>query len=103
MDENHEILEELKLHDDILYGEFKENYWNLTVKEQMFFSWTTQNAPNVKFVYRGDDDTFLNPLKILEFFEEKWDLAEDEAAMWGMKFGSGYDSTIEKQEFRDKI
>ncbi|CAG5086777.1 Oidioi.mRNA.OKI2018_I69.PAR.g11348.t1.cds [Oikopleura dioica] len=49
----------------------------------MFYSWTKQNVPNVKFIYRGDDDNFLNPLGVMKFLEKHWDEANAEAALWG--------------------
>ena len=77
------IAEEAKEYDDILYGSFHDSYWNLTFKDSMFFTWTEQNAPNFKFLYRGDDDNFLNPLQIIRFFEKHWQFAYDQAAIWG--------------------
>ncbi|CAG5103054.1 Oidioi.mRNA.OKI2018_I69.chr1.g592.t1.cds [Oikopleura dioica] len=81
-DENF-ILDEQYLFDDILYGNFQDSYWNLTYKEIMFYTWTEQKAPNVKFVYRGDDDNFLNPLGLMKFFDEHWSQADAEPALWG--------------------
>ena len=49
----------------------------------MFYSWTKQHVPNVKFIYRGDDDNFLNPLGVMKFLEKHWDEANAEAAIWG--------------------
>lgn len=77
------IFDEQLLFDDILYGSFKDSYWNLTYKEIMFYTWTEQNAPNVKFIYRGDDDNFLNPLGLMKFFGEHWKEANGEPALWG--------------------
>ena len=77
------IAEEAAEFDDILYGSFHDSYWNLTFKDSMLFTWTEQNAPNIKFLYRGDDDNFLNPLQIIKFFKEHWEFAYDEAAIWG--------------------
>ncbi|CAG5103058.1 Oidioi.mRNA.OKI2018_I69.chr1.g594.t1.cds [Oikopleura dioica] len=77
------ILDEKNLYDDILYGSFQDSYWNLTYKEIMFYTWTEQKAPNVKFVYRGDDDNFLNPLGLMKFFDEHWSQANAEPALWG--------------------
>ncbi|CBY11064.1 unnamed protein product [Oikopleura dioica] len=77
------IAEEAKKYDDILYGSFYDSYWNLTFKDSMLFTWTEQNAPNLKFLYRGDDDNFLNPLQIIRFFKEHWQFAYDQAAIWG--------------------
>ena len=97
------IADEAEEYDDILYGSYQDSYWNLTFKDSMLFTWTEQNAPNIKFLYRGDYDNFLNPLKIIEFFKEHWEIAYEEAAIWGALYPRGSIGSVSETKTLEEV
>ncbi|KAI7805677.1 N-acetyllactosaminide beta-1,3-N-acetylglucosaminyltransferase 2 [Triplophysa rosa] len=57
---------------DLLIWDFQDSFYNLTLKEHVFFKWMLESCPRVSFVFKGDDDVFANTeaiLKHLESFE----------------------------------
>ncbi|XP_077498625.1 beta-1,3-galactosyltransferase 5-like [Amblyomma americanum] len=76
------IVQEDKLHRDIVQGTFLDTYQNLTYKSLMMLHWAKRYCPEAEFVLKVDDDVLLNV----------WDLAvtlnrlsEDKARLriWG--------------------
>lgn len=51
---------EASLHSDIIQGDFRDTYRNVTLKSIMMLHWTTVYCSNVKFLVKVDDDTYLN-------------------------------------------
>ncbi|EDO35379.1 predicted protein, partial [Nematostella vectensis] len=52
------IATEAKLYNDIVVGDFHDNYTNLIIKVYMGFKWIQENM-NSKFVIKADDDLYL--------------------------------------------
>ncbi|XP_055031039.1 N-acetyllactosaminide beta-1,3-N-acetylglucosaminyltransferase 2 [Misgurnus anguillicaudatus] len=50
---------------DLLVWDFQDSFYNLTLKEHVFFKWMLDNCPQVSFVFKGDDDVFANTQAIL--------------------------------------
>ncbi|KAK8743508.1 hypothetical protein OTU49_001114 [Cherax quadricarinatus] len=50
------INEENLMHHDIIQGNFKEHYHNLTYKHIMGLQWATHYCPHTKFIIKMDDD-----------------------------------------------
>ncbi|XP_061072931.1 N-acetyllactosaminide beta-1,3-N-acetylglucosaminyltransferase 2 [Conger conger] len=52
---------------DILQWDFRESFYNLTLKDNAFMSWAARSCPGVAFIFKGDDDVFANTPAILAF------------------------------------
>ncbi len=54
---------------DLLVWDFRDSFYNLTLKEHVFFKWMLENCPRVSFVFKGDDDVFANTQAILNHLQ----------------------------------
>ncbi|XP_030621622.1 N-acetyllactosaminide beta-1,3-N-acetylglucosaminyltransferase 2 [Chanos chanos] len=60
---------EAKEFGDLLIWDFQDSFYNLTLKENVFFKWLLQSCPRVSFVFKGDDDVFANTHAILNYLK----------------------------------
>uniref|UniRef100_A0A667Y354 Hexosyltransferase n=2 Tax=Myripristis murdjan TaxID=586833 RepID=A0A667Y354_9TELE len=60
---------EAELHKDLLQWDYRDTFFNLTLKEVLFQQWFSQHCPHAEYVLKGDDDVFVNTLRIIDFLE----------------------------------
>ena len=63
-DVHENIIKENEKFDDILYEDFADTYLNLTLKTTFVLKWTTKNCPQTKFIFKVDDDVYVNTEKL---------------------------------------
>eukprot|EP00061_Rhincodon_typus_P004345 g22355.t1 len=51
---------ESRRHGDLLQWAFLDTFFNLTLKEVLFLAWLGRRCPGAHFIFKGDDDTFVN-------------------------------------------
>ncbi|XP_036417620.1 N-acetyllactosaminide beta-1,3-N-acetylglucosaminyltransferase 2 [Colossoma macropomum] len=54
---------------DLLVWDFQDSFYNLTLKEHVFFKWALYRCPQVSFIFKGDDDVFANTPAILSHLQ----------------------------------
>lgn len=64
------LKEEQKEYRDILQWDFSESFFNLTLKQILFFQWMNQRCPNAHFLLNGDDDVFANTDGMVEYLQD---------------------------------
>lgn len=57
---------EAKLHKDLLQWDYRDSFFNLTLKEVLFLEWFSRHCPQAQFVLKGDDDVFVNTLRVID-------------------------------------
>ncbi|XP_015280457.1 PREDICTED: N-acetyllactosaminide beta-1,3-N-acetylglucosaminyltransferase 2 [Gekko japonicus] len=67
---------ESETHQDILMWNYRDTFFNLTLKEVLFLKWVSNTCPDVQFVFKGDDDVFVNTHQILDYLKS---LTKDKA------------------------
>ncbi|XP_057703469.1 N-acetyllactosaminide beta-1,3-N-acetylglucosaminyltransferase 2 isoform X5 [Corythoichthys intestinalis] len=58
---------ESERHRDIIQWDYRDSFFNLTVKEVLFLDWIQTRCPGASFIFKGDDDVFVNTFAILKF------------------------------------
>ncbi|KAG7492879.1 hypothetical protein MATL_G00018900 [Megalops atlanticus] len=56
-------------HRDLLVWDYRDSFFNLTVKEVLFLEWLDRRCAGATFVFKGDDDVFVNTHRILDFLK----------------------------------
>uniref|UniRef100_UPI003AAD816D UDP-GlcNAc:betaGal beta-1,3-N-acetylglucosaminyltransferase 9 n=1 Tax=Centroberyx gerrardi TaxID=166262 RepID=UPI003AAD816D len=51
---------------DVLLWDFEDTFFNLTLKETHFLEWVNTSCPDVRFIFKGDADVYVNIENILE-------------------------------------
>ncbi|XP_075062272.1 beta-1,3-galactosyltransferase 5-like [Mixophyes fleayi] len=55
------LIAEASLFEDTLLWDFLESHHNLSLKERCFLEWVHYRCPEAKYIFKGDDDEFVNP------------------------------------------
>ncbi|KAJ8003179.1 hypothetical protein DPEC_G00166700 [Dallia pectoralis] len=56
---------------DILLWDFDDTFFNLTLKETHFLQWVNDSCSNVQFIFKGDEDVYVNVDNILEMLKDQ--------------------------------
>ncbi|KAL4639940.1 N-acetyllactosaminide beta-1,3-N-acetylglucosaminyltransferase 2 [Arapaima gigas] len=63
-------------HQDILMWDYRDSFFNLTIKEVLFLEWFSLHCRTASYIFKGDDDVFVNTHRVMDFLET---LAPDKA------------------------
>ena len=55
---------------DIIMENFIDSYGNLTLKTMMGLKWASRYCGRAKFVYKVDDDMFVNVQNLLKYLQQ---------------------------------
>ncbi|XP_056410515.1 acetylgalactosaminyl-O-glycosyl-glycoprotein beta-1,3-N-acetylglucosaminyltransferase-like isoform X2 [Hyla sarda] len=54
---------------DILLWNFTEGHHNLSLKERCLLEWLHYNPSQATFIFKGDDDVFVNPAALVQYIK----------------------------------
>ncbi|XP_056410535.1 beta-1,3-galactosyltransferase 5-like [Hyla sarda] len=55
---------------DILQWDMTEGHHNLSLKERCFLEWLYHNVPEVDYIFKGDDDVFVNTEMVVDLIKD---------------------------------
>uniref|UniRef100_A0A8C6XSX2 Hexosyltransferase n=1 Tax=Naja naja TaxID=35670 RepID=A0A8C6XSX2_NAJNA len=61
---------ESRVFGDILMWDFMESHHNLSLKERCFLQWVHRHCQQAAFVFKGDDDLFVNPKALTDYLHQ---------------------------------
>ena len=70
-EEDEAARQEAKKYGDILLGDFRDTYLNLTLKTIMGYNWFSSNCTNVDFLMKTDDDVYINTAALVTALQRK--------------------------------
>lgn len=56
---------------DILQWDFRDTFFNLTLKDLLFWHWLQQYCPTAVFVFKGDDDVFVRTGALVDYLHKQ--------------------------------
>ncbi|XP_007244558.2 N-acetyllactosaminide beta-1,3-N-acetylglucosaminyltransferase 2 [Astyanax mexicanus] len=57
-------------HKDVLQWDFRDTFFNLTLKDILFWDWLSMHCPHIHFIFKGDDDVFVRTGALLGLLNE---------------------------------
>ncbi|XP_056425939.1 N-acetyllactosaminide beta-1,3-N-acetylglucosaminyltransferase 3-like [Hyla sarda] len=61
------LIKEASVFGDILLWDFFESHHNLSLKERCFLEWLYYRCQEANYIFKGDDDEFVNPQALAEY------------------------------------
>ncbi|KAM9330637.1 N-acetyllactosaminide beta-1,3-N-acetylglucosaminyltransferase 3-like [Gastrophryne carolinensis] len=60
---------ESKTYGDILQWDFQDTFYNLSLKQVLFYNWLELRCPGAQFVFNGDDDVFVHISNVITYLK----------------------------------
>ncbi|XP_040181067.1 N-acetyllactosaminide beta-1,3-N-acetylglucosaminyltransferase 3-like [Rana temporaria] len=67
---HHLLRIESESYGDILQWDFRDTFFNLTLKQFLFYHWLEEYCPGAHFIFNGDDDVFVNTFNVITYLRE---------------------------------
>ncbi|XP_049614093.1 N-acetyllactosaminide beta-1,3-N-acetylglucosaminyltransferase 2 [Syngnathus scovelli] len=65
------LQEEGEQYGDILQWDFNDTFFNLTLKDVLFWNWFSRQCSKTRFVFKGDDDVFVNTVNMITYLHNQ--------------------------------
>ncbi|CAI5651452.1 unnamed protein product [Oreochromis niloticus] len=78
---------ESNFYGDILQWDFEDTFFNLTLKDVLFWSWFSHSCKQTHFVFKGDDDIFVNIPKLITYLQIQMEKPHVKKNMHNFMFG----------------
>ncbi|KAM9850126.1 N-acetyllactosaminide beta-1,3-N-acetylglucosaminyltransferase 2-like [Aulostomus maculatus] len=75
------LQKEAKEYGDILQWDFSDTFFNLTLKDVLFWGWFSCYCSHTRFVFKGDDDVFVHTPNMITYLQDQVRLPEAKGTM----------------------
>ncbi|XP_044220026.1 N-acetyllactosaminide beta-1,3-N-acetylglucosaminyltransferase 2 [Thunnus albacares] len=103
VDVSHLLQLESKRYGDILQWDFSDTFFNLTLKDVLFWSWFSDVCDQTRFVFKGDDDVFVNTPRMISFLQDQLRKPQADKAMndfmVGDVIGAALPNRVDKSKY----
>ncbi|KAJ8014863.1 hypothetical protein DPEC_G00020190 [Dallia pectoralis] len=65
------LLTENQLYGDILQWDFRDAFFNLTLKDVLLWKWLSVHCPHTQFVFKGDDDVLVRTAALITYLQQQ--------------------------------
>ncbi|XP_051505242.1 N-acetyllactosaminide beta-1,3-N-acetylglucosaminyltransferase 2 [Myxocyprinus asiaticus] len=62
---------------DIIQWDFMDTFFNLTLKDVLFWGWFSRHCPHAHFIFKGDDDVFVRMPAMLDYLLQEEEKANE--------------------------
>ncbi|KAK5865174.1 hypothetical protein PBY51_016361 [Eleginops maclovinus] len=98
-----EILQmESKRYGDLLQWDFRDTFFNLTLKDVLFWKWFSSSCGQTSFVFKGDDDVFVNTPNMLSYLKGEIKKLQAHETMKGFMVGDVIVSALPNRANKSK-
>lgn len=87
---------------DILQWDFKDTFFNLTLKDVLFWSWFSRSCSRTRFVFKGDDDVFINTPKMITYLQDQLKKPQAHKAMKDFMVGDVIGAALPNRAIKSK-
>lgn len=91
-----------KHYGDILQWDFSETFFNLTLKDVLFWEWFSHHCGHTIFVFKGDDDVFVNMPNMITYLHEQLRRPQTQAIMGDFMIGDVISAAHPDQDLKSK-
>ncbi|XP_054648886.1 N-acetyllactosaminide beta-1,3-N-acetylglucosaminyltransferase 2-like [Dunckerocampus dactyliophorus] len=81
MDASELLQMEGQYYGDIVQWDFSDTFFNLSLKDVHFWSWFSSRCSQTRFVFKGDDDVFVNLPNMIAYLHEQLEKPHAEQTM----------------------
>lgn len=86
---------------DILQWDFKDTFFNLTLKDVLFWRWFSRNC-NARFVFKGDDDVFVNTPNLITYLLDRLKVPDKQSDMRDFMVGDVINTAMPDRNKKSK-
>uniref|UniRef100_A0A667ZD60 Hexosyltransferase n=1 Tax=Myripristis murdjan TaxID=586833 RepID=A0A667ZD60_9TELE len=96
------LQQESQRYGDILQWDFTDSFFNLTLKDVLFWGWFSHHCDRTHFIFKGDDDIFVNIPAMIDYLQDQLQKPKAHKAMRDFMVGDVIGAAQPIREYKSK-